>query len=763
MEKQRLKNIKDNEKKLKDLGFAITKRKFDRHVPNKTVSSSDEYSEDDIETNLSKDLLDGEELYLLKGDSEIFKAKYQETQLGESVHGKVLQLGEGRFFILKVLRGAIKWGEFDPDVMCNGAAIIWRKSEIKRRLLKKDEFGTEALTPTPRESRKRKRQPENWKTNIKKRAVNEGKDLSYTKKNEEKTIKKREMKLPCNEKCRIGCSKLFSEEERQKIFEEFYALGDKSLQSTQLASLVIQQSKNRTRKRKENNTRNRQFSRTYHFFREGRLVQVCAKMFLNTFSIDEKRVRTVLQNKTETGAPIIDGRGRHGKHKTCQEREDIIMKHIKEFNVIESHYVRKDARYEYLPHDLSVAEMYRMYNEWRLTKNYQLESYDFYLRVFKEKFNLKFQSLKKDRCDTCETFRNLDITNKTDEVKKAQANHLKDKDAVREIKEKSKISAQSKTTMIAAAFDLQKVLLTPFGQTGSFFYSRRLANYNFTVTEINNMNTTCYFWSEFECQKGSCEIATSIQKFINNKVSDGFDEFCFFCDRCGGQNNNRMMFIMLSSAMTNNPSIKSITLTYLVSGHSHSENDNAHSLIEQMSRKKTIYTPAEWETIIKCSFKKNVCDVIVLEHKDIIDFKNVDAFPEYKLVFNDKVEEIMSEEQKKNQRMLNENMNLATRKVSKIYWSEIVEIKFISTDPEMFFFKYSYDEIFRCAKFSAPKRELRKKEIESRQMHMRKYTEPSGISQKKKEDLIKLCNKQLIPQRHHAYYKSLPVNKKKVD
>lgn len=84
------------------------------------------------------------------------------------------------------------------------------------------------------------------------------------------------------------------------------------------------------------------------------------------------------------------------------------MDHINLFKVVESHYVRKEVKYEYLPKELNVAEIYRMYNEWCAKKGYQLESYAFYYRVFKECFNLKFQQLEKDKCNMCESYNNLD-------------------------------------------------------------------------------------------------------------------------------------------------------------------------------------------------------------------------------------------------------------------------------------------------------------------------------------------------------------------
>ena len=92
---------------------------------------------------------------------------------------------------------------------------------------------------------------------------------------------------------------------------------------------------------------------------------------------------------------------------------------------------------------------------------------------------------------------------------------------------------------------------------------------------------------------------------------------------------------MMSNILTQ-CEIDSITLTYLVSGHSHRENDNAHSVIERVTSKTTIYNPAELEAIIKVAFRKNRCFLNVLTHKDVIDFKNESAFLEYRSALQDK-------------------------------------------------------------------------------------------------------------------------------
>lgn len=172
-------------------------------------------------------------------------------------------------------------------------------------------------------------------------------------------------------------------------------------------------------------------------------------------------------------------------------------------------------------------------------------------------------------------------------------------------------------------------------------------------------------------QKGISENATSPQRFIKKRAADDISDFYLFSDRCGWQNNNCMIFIMLSG-ITHTCKIKSITLIYLVSENSHSENDNTHSVIEQISRKKTIYTPAQWEAAIQCAFKKNSYFLEVLEQSDIIDFKSTTAFPEFKSIMLDKMEDKMMEKEMTQQKALNESLGLAKQKVKKVYWSEIV-------------------------------------------------------------------------------------------
>lgn len=123
----------------------------------------------------------------------------------------------------------------------------------------------------------------------------------------------------------------------------------------------------------------------------------------------------------------------------------------------------------------------------------------------------------------------------------------------------------------------------------------------------------------------------------------------------------------------------------------------------------------------------------------------------------------MTDDQKEKQKALNESLGLVKRKVSKVYWSEIVDFMFVKEEPEMMLFKYKYDEDFRKAKFSTNRRPLREKEQLVRKSEMKRYLKPCGVSSQKKSDLLKLCSKNLIPSQHHQFYEDMPISTSKKD
>ena len=81
----------------------------------------------------------------------------------------------------------------------------------------------------------------------------------------------------------------------------------------------------------------------------------------------------------------------------------------------------------------------------------------------------------------------------------------------------------------------------------------------------------------------------------------------------------------------------SITLNFLVSGHSQNENDNEHSTTESGCHNHTIYNTNQLEILVQMALKKNVCKVIRVFHQDIINYKSFVVIPQYLSVLKDTV------------------------------------------------------------------------------------------------------------------------------
>ena len=131
-------------------------------------------------------------------------------------------------------------------------------------------------------------------------------------------------------------------------------------------------------------------------------------------------------------------------------------------------------------------------------------------------------------------------------------------------KAKCKDMAKSNPTVAASAFDFPKTLLAPAGNSSSFYYSRRLRLYHFTVSSISNLlDINCYLWNEDQAGKGSNEVASMLLDYLKDARAAGILEMYLFCHRCVGHNCNRMVFAMLYLAL-NWLGFTSITLSFLV-------------------------------------------------------------------------------------------------------------------------------------------------------------------------------------------------------
>lgn len=136
--------------------------------------------------------------------------------------------------------------------------------------------------------RKRIKNPNTWKKNVLKQKVNSGQEY---KNKRNKTVRKREMKMACSEKCYKKCRTKISEDQRLKLFERFWSLDSHSKKSIFLSKWVTRIPKKRVKNQAESR---RKSSLQYSLpLSSNETLPVCKKMFLNTLDITDQWVNVI--------------------------------------------------------------------------------------------------------------------------------------------------------------------------------------------------------------------------------------------------------------------------------------------------------------------------------------------------------------------------------------------------------------------------------------------------------------------------------------
>ncbi|KAB0801044.1 hypothetical protein PPYR_05398 [Photinus pyralis] len=522
-------------------------------------------------------------------------------------------------------------GDFSSGSSDNYAPSSSRESSCSEQSFDSEAENLEPAQNGPdspaKKGKKRIRNVENWIKVKAKTLKNSGK--KYTS-SAGKMVEAKKMRPPCSEKCILSCTKKIGEAFRIQLFTEYWELASLQRQRDFLSSCIEQLT---VKYRRISSTEARKPNCAFYLLNNGQKVRVCKTFLINTLGIAERTIRTVIASKaTGCGIAPADQRGKHSKHRRIDsEILNSIRDHINSIPRIESHYVRSDTSREFIDGGLSIAEMHRHYSEERALANKPTTTYDTYARIFNTEFNIGFFAPKKDQCDLCESYKNN--PNNT-EVQKAYEEHQEEKKLSRNEKDQDKSKAKNQD-IVLAVYDLQAVLPVPMAQTSIFFYKSRLNCFNFTVTEIGNDKTFCFFWHEGLGHRGAAEIGTCVLLYLEelSKTKPGAD-VVFYSDNCGGQQKNKYVptqqllkfFIGMYLYAVEKFNINSITHKYLVRGHTQNEGDAVHSIIERSVKKAKksgpIYVPDQYVSIIRNTKKKgNPLQVKELSFGDFFDLK----------------------------------------------------------------------------------------------------------------------------------------------
>ena len=186
---------------------------------------------------------------------------------------------------------------------------------------------------------------------------------------------KHKLRSPCNCK-RLQCYKKFSQEDRQKIWREFWSMDFPSQRLFLAAHMSAKEIIRRRQRQEGQETCKRAANYSYHF---GTSTEVCKQMFLSTLGFRSDKVLTLCRS-TST---IFDQRGKSKKSARGTNRRPLtnsqveaVKVHIKSYKPGISHYRRKHApKRLYLDPSLSVRDMYEDYKKIHPTHHVSPSTY----------------------------------------------------------------------------------------------------------------------------------------------------------------------------------------------------------------------------------------------------------------------------------------------------------------------------------------------------------------------------------------------------
>lgn len=575
----------------------------------------------------------------------------------------------------------------------------------------------------------------NWERNvIKKRRYD---CVPYTTKSGHELIKNTKP-IDCS-KCRFKCSDNFSEEERTAICIRYWSLANYQRQKDFILKYVKQ---NDPRRRKcDVESKRRKISRSYHFQKDDFEIRVCQAFFEKTLCISNGPINLAFSCSSDGVFTGCDKRGKKTPHnKTKEEDLKFVRSHIETFPAVESHYCRKENNRKYLDSKLSIMKMFQLYEIQCAENNINPVSSAVYRSVFCKEYNLSFFVPRKDQCALCNKFNELKKNGTlTMETTKTFEDHINRKTDAQNAKEVDKIRSNTDPGFLSATVDLQSVLQLPSGEESLLYYTRKLCVYNLTIYESKLPNEAyCFMWTELDGKRGSCEVGSAIKKWID-ELPKTVTHLSLFSDTCAGQNRNQHL-AALFQFMVQTTDLHVIEQKYLESGHSQMEVDSMHSAIENEKKYRSCYTVTDWMNIMRSarSSRKrkdvNPYHVKQLRYTDFYDLKALSA----KLISN---------------RIKDENGE-------KVNWLRIKMLKFSKSMPSVIEFSYDYDEKnYKKIHTSSRGRQPRI----TKEIIQPCYKTLLPLSKEKKKDLVKLCEKGIIPQELHPWYKSLPEASNKRD
>lgn len=306
-----------------------------------------------------------------------------------------------------------------------------------------------------------------------------------------------------------------------------------------------------------------------------------------------------------SGLPISpDKRGHNAPtHRVLVQDIDVVKNFFIEFPKYKSHYSTNNKLY--FDPNLTVKKIFELFRH----KHPEIKVSDFILRREFQKLNFSFYKPKKDTCSKCDEYKakikgSLNESDKEGLISSHLLHLSNAKNARNKLKVAEGLSKSADSSTLTFTFDLEKTQPIPYINTSVAYYKRQIWLYNLGINTRNDNKGHMFLWSEVEGKRGSVEVASCLNTFLENVDICKYTKIHSFSDCCGGQNRNRNIVSYMRYICSTTP-ILEWRHTFLESGHTYLPNDTDFGKIEKKKNKEEgIYDFNQWVNLIKsCNFE----------------------------------------------------------------------------------------------------------------------------------------------------------------
>jgi hypothetical protein len=128
-------------------------------------------------------------------------------------------------------------------------------------------------------------------------------------------------------------------------------------------------------------------------------IQVCGKTFLAILGISRFRVNRIAKNYALTGELPTEKRGGARNVEKHLRKRESVKAFIEKLKCVESHYCRGKSSRQYLPSELNIVKLMKMYNS--SVEDHLKMKRTFFRNIFCQCYNIGFNTPVTDACSRC--------------------------------------------------------------------------------------------------------------------------------------------------------------------------------------------------------------------------------------------------------------------------------------------------------------------------------------------------------------------------